>query len=94
VAESPFHRGADIGIPEQPTVDDGNDRRRITDGNGINLSPFWSNDNRVYFISNRSGNDSVWSVRAGNGNTFTAAAPKTDKSKEVVGSVDTKDADK
>ena len=77
------------------TVDnDGNDRRRITDGNGINLSPFWANDNRVYFISNRSGNDSVWSVRAGSSNTFTAQAPKTDKSSETVGSVDTKEADK
>jgi TolB protein len=79
------------------TVDaDGNDRRRITDGNGINLSPFWSNDNRVYFISNRSGNDSVWSVRAGSQATFTAggAAPKTDKPKETVGSVDTGNADK
>jgi TolB protein len=74
--------------------DDGNDRRRITDGNGINLSPFWANDNRVYFISNRSGNDSVWSVKAGSGNTFTAQAPKTDKSNETVGSVDTKDVEK
>ena len=77
------------------TVDnDGNDRRRITDGNGINLSPFWANDNRVYFISNRSGNDSVWSVRAGSSNTFTAQAPKTDNSSGTVGSVDTKDAEK
>jgi Tol biopolymer transport system component len=77
------------------TVDvDGNDRQRITDGNGINLSPFWSKDNRVYFISNRSGNESIWSVRPSSGNTFTAQAPKTDKSREVVGSVDTKDADK
>jgi TolB protein len=76
--------------------DDGNDRRRITDGNGINLSPFWSNDNRVYFISNRSGNDSVWSVRAATSSTFTAAAslPKTDKPKETVGSVDTGSAEK
>jgi TolB protein len=78
------------------TIDgDGNDRRRITDGNGINLSPFWSNDNRVYFISNRSGNDAVWSVRPPTGNTFTAAAPKTDKSsKEAVGSVDTSNIEK
>ena len=74
---------------------DGTDRRRITDGNGINLSPFWSTDNRVYFVSNRSGNESIWSVRPETGATFTAAAPKTDKtSKETVGSVDTRDADK
>jgi TolB protein len=70
---------------------DGTDRRRITDGNGINLSPCWSSDNRVYFVSNRSGNETVWSARPENGNVFTAAAPKSDKSsKETIGSVDTK----
>ncbi len=74
---------------------DGTDRRRITDGNGINLSPCWSSDNRVYFVSNRSGTESVWSVRPETGlNLFTAAASTSDKSKETVGSVDTKDADK
>ena len=73
---------------------DGSDRRRVTDGNGINLSPFWSTDNRVYFVSNRSGNESVWSVRPETEKVFTAAAPKSDKGKEAVGSVDTKDADK
>jgi TolB protein len=73
---------------------DGGDRRRITDGNGINLSPVWSVDNRVYFVSNRSGNEAVWSVRPDTGKMFTAAAPKTDKQQEVVGSVDTRDADR
>jgi TolB protein len=73
---------------------DGTDRRRVTDGNGINLSPFWASDNRVYFVSNRSGNEAIWSVRPGTGTTFTANAGKTDKSKETVGSVDTGNADK
>jgi TolB protein len=74
---------------------DGTDRRRVTDGNGINLSPFWASDNRVYFVSNRSGNEAIWSVRPGTGTTFTASAGKTDnKSKESVGSVDTGSADK
>jgi dipeptidyl aminopeptidase/acylaminoacyl peptidase len=73
---------------------DGTDRRRITDGIGINLSPFWSSDNRVYFISNRSGNEAVWSVRPETDHIFTAAAPKSDKGKDAVGSADTRDADK
>jgi TolB protein len=73
---------------------DGTDRRRITDGIGINLSPFWSTDNRVYFISNRSGNEAVWSVRPDVERVFTAATPKSDKGKDAVGSVDTRDADK
>ena len=75
---------------------DGTDRRRITDGIGINLSPFWSSDNRVYFVSNRSGNEAVWSVRPETAQVFTASAPKSDKDKgkDAVGSADTRDADK
>ena len=47
------------------TVDaDGANRQRLTDGNGTNLCPFWAADNRVYFVSDRGGNESVWSVRA------------------------------
>ena len=77
------------------TIDaDGTDRRRITDGNGINLSPCWSSDNQVYFVSNRSGNESVWSVRPETDRVFTAAAPPTVKPRETVTSTDTRDADK
>ncbi len=72
---------------------DGTDRRRLTDGNGVNLSPFWSSDGRVYFVSNRSGTESVWSVRSDEGKPAIAAKP-AEKSKEAVGSVDTGDADK
>ena len=39
-------------------------RQRLTDGNGTNLSPWWAADNRVYFISDRGGNECVWSARA------------------------------
>lgn len=97
----PNRKGKSAGKPARGEQDiwtitaDGNDRRRITDGNGINLSPFWSSDNRVYFISNRSGNEAVWSVRPGADASFTASAAsaaKPDKSKETVGSVDTRDA--
>lgn len=33
---------------------DGANRRRLTDGNSTNLTPFWAVDNRVYFISDHS----------------------------------------
>jgi TolB protein len=46
------------------TVDaDGSNRHRVTDGIGMNLSPCWSSDNRIYFISDRCGAECVWSVK-------------------------------
>jgi TolB protein len=71
---------------------DGSDRRRLTDGNGINLSPVWSTDNRVYFISDRNGPECVWSVRPETDNVVTAAVPpaaQPDKQKQTVGSTET-----
>ena len=41
---------------------DGTNRHRLTDGNGMNLTPFWAADNRVYFVSNRGGTECVWSA--------------------------------
>jgi len=41
---------------------DGSNRRRITDGAGLNLSPAWSTDGRIYFISDRGGQECVWSA--------------------------------
>jgi TolB protein len=87
---------------------DGSDRRRLTDGNGINLSPVWSVDNRVYFVSDRGGNECVWSVRPPTGPTLTAsaqqsnqdpAAPGTAAQKppappQEMGAADTDDAEK
>jgi len=42
---------------------DGGGRQRLTDGSAVYLSPFWSSDNRVYFISDRGGQENVWSMR-------------------------------
>ena len=59
------------------TVDaDGGNRVRLTDGNGTNLSPAWAADDRVYFVSDRGGNESVWSVKADAVDSFTADAGK------------------
>jgi TolB protein len=63
------------------TVDaDGANKHRLTDGNGTNLQPAWAVDNRVYFVSNRGGNESIWSVRADTVDTFSASAGKATKS--------------
>jgi len=55
---------------------DGTDRRRITDGTGTNLMPYWSGDNRIYFISDRGGAECVWSARAEPAKVFTVDARK------------------
>ena len=41
---------------------DGSNRRRLTDGTATNLTPCWAVDNRVYFVSDRSGHESIWSL--------------------------------
>ena len=43
---------------------DGNNRRRLTDGAAMNLTPSWAVDNRVYFVSDRSGHECIWSLSA------------------------------
>ncbi len=57
---------------------DGTGRRRITDGNGVNTTPTWSKDGRVFFVSDRGGADAVWSARIGN----TAAIMTAEKKQE------------
>lgn len=41
---------------------DGDNRRRLTDGTATNLTPCCSVDNRVYFVSDRSGHECIWSL--------------------------------
>ncbi len=58
------HGGKPLGQQDIWLIDaDGTNRRRLTDGNGSNLMPFWAVDNRVYFISDRGGKECVWSMR-------------------------------
>ncbi|HEY0007577.1 MAG TPA: DPP IV N-terminal domain-containing protein [Tepidisphaeraceae bacterium] len=57
--------GKPMGQQDVWTVNaDGTGRHRLTDGRGINTSPFWSSDGRIFFVSNRSGTDCIWSVGA------------------------------
>ena len=44
---------------------DGNNRKRLTDGGSVNLTPHWASDNRIYFVSDRSGHECIWSVPGG-----------------------------
>jgi TolB protein len=43
---------------------DGSNKHRVTDGTGANLAPFWARDGRVFFTSDRGGNECVWSANA------------------------------
>jgi TolB protein len=55
---------------------DGTERQRITDGIGINLTPCWAADNRIFFVSDRGGAECVWSARGEPNRVFTADAKK------------------
>ena len=35
---------------------------RLTAGAGVSLAPTWGNDNRMFYVSDRSGFDNVWSM--------------------------------
>jgi Tol biopolymer transport system component len=41
---------------------DGSGRTNLTNGRYANYQPVWSSDGRVYFVSNRTGVDNIWSV--------------------------------
>jgi Tol biopolymer transport system component len=80
---------------------DGNNRRRITDGVGVALSPVFAADGSLYYISDRSGPETVWSTKALAGaehlaeksaekSTDTAAG--ADKPKEAHAANDTKES--
>jgi Tol biopolymer transport system component len=52
----------------------GTNRQRLTDGRGSNAAPHWAPDGRVYFISDRGGNESIWSASVGQSPTGTMSA--------------------
>jgi TolB protein len=66
---------------------DGTNRHRLTDGTGTNVTPYWAVDGRVYFVSDRAGNESIWSVQADH--SAMAKAPKESEQKPAgIGAAD------
>ncbi|HLL90093.1 MAG TPA: hypothetical protein VK324_12395 [Tepidisphaeraceae bacterium] len=55
---------------------DGSNRQRLTDGSGVNMGPAWAADNRVFFVSNRGGTESIWSTRTDGRHEMTAGLVK------------------
>lgn len=79
--------GRPMGQQDVWTINaDGTDRQRLTDGNGMNLQPFWGKDNRVYFVSDRGGPEAVWSVRAPTGGTL--MVERSDAPRDAAASTD------
>jgi TolB protein len=66
---------------------DGTNRQRLTDGTGVNVSPFWSASGRIFFISDRSGTENIWSLRVEEGQQPQTAGAKNEKV-PAVGSTD------
>ncbi|MFT3788607.1 MAG: hypothetical protein QM770_20950 [Tepidisphaeraceae bacterium] len=73
------HPGAMVGSKNRGTQQDvwvvnadGTNRHRLTDGRGVNATPCWGMDQRVYFVSDRGGSESIWSVAAGKSRLQTA----------------------
>jgi len=50
---------------------DGSGRQRLAEGN-TNLTPFWAVTNRIYFVSDRGGQENIWSVRVDASRSATA----------------------
>lgn len=57
---------------------DGSGRQRIAEGN-TNLTPFWSANNRIYFISDRGGQENIWSVKVDAARSVTATINEPQK---------------
>jgi TolB protein len=41
---------------------EGEGKVRLTDGTGLALSPVWGGNDRLFFVSDRSGKDNIWSL--------------------------------
>jgi Tol biopolymer transport system component len=63
---------------------DGTNRHRLTDGNGINASPYWGCDERVYFVSDRGGTECIWSTPANAPGTSVAAVSRAGVAPQMI----------
>lgn len=68
---------------------DGTGKQRLTDSQGLNVSPFWASSNRIFFVSDRGGHENVWSVRAEGAPTLAGNPGKPAGKPAAVGSADT-----
>ncbi|TVQ32494.1 MAG: hypothetical protein EA376_05620 [Phycisphaeraceae bacterium] len=65
---------------------DGSGRANLTGGRFVNLMPVWGADNRILFVSDRSGRDSVWSL-APEKAILAATGPRTGGSEQNLANV-------
>jgi TolB protein len=63
---------------------DGTNRQRLTDGSGTSVSPCWSQDNRIFFVSNRGGTEAVWSARTDAREAMTAGLEASEGKSSVA----------
>jgi TolB protein len=54
---------------------DGSNRMNLTNGRFANFQPVWASDGSVYFVSDRSGVDNVWAVKAARGGAMEKPQP-------------------
>ena len=75
---APHSGNSNSGNSEQIWMVDvtGRNRRQLTQGPASNFSPTFGPDGRVYFCSNRTGSNNIWSVMPTSGQP-TYAAPRT-----------------
>lgn len=59
IVEGPQGKQHDVWVIDA----DGNNRRRVTDGVGVSISPVFAADGRLFYISDRSGPETVWSTK-------------------------------
>jgi Tol biopolymer transport system component len=93
IVEPARSRGAKPGVQQDiwTIAADGTNRQRVTDGNGTYAAPFWAADNRIYFVSDRGGNECIWSAQAGTSGIAGAPKDQTDPKPEAVGATDPKE---
>jgi TolB protein len=64
--EVPVTGGNAESRPEWATLwmisGEGDGKVRLTDGTGLALSPVWGGNDRLFFVSDRSGKDNIWSL--------------------------------
>lgn len=87
-------QGAPVGRPEKSDIwimkPDGSGRANLTGGRNVNLMPAWGPDNVVFFVTDRSGSDNIWSTSSNQAmfaaGASTASLPVVTRSNDFPGS--------